>query len=129
MSYYTITTDKAPEAIGPYSQGVVAGNLLYTAMQIALGPAGGGLAGRTAAEQLQQCLVNIREIVKAGGGGMNRIVKTTIYMTDISQFAEINAVYAGFFGDDPPARGVLEVSALPKGALVAVEAVAAVAPA
>ena len=125
MSHKIVSTPEAPAAIGPYSQGISAGNLLYTAMQIALDPAGGELVGATAAEQVRRCLQNIAAIVTAGGGHMAHLVKTTVYLTDLGDFAAVNEAYAEFFTDAPPARGVVEVNALPKDALVAVEAVAA----
>lgn len=126
MSGRSIRTEKAPAAIGPYSQGVVSGGLLFTSMQIPLDPASGEMVGRTATEQVRRCLENIKAIVEGAGGGMEDIVKTTIYMTEIAQFGAVNQVYADFFADNLPARGVIEVSALPKGALIAVEAVASV---
>jgi 2-iminobutanoate/2-iminopropanoate deaminase len=126
MSHRIIATEGAPAAIGPYSQGVVAGGLLYTAMQISLDPASGELIGATAAEQAAQCLRNIVAIVAAAGGVPADVVKTSVYLTDLNEFAAVNDVYAEFFGAEPPARGVAEVAALPKGALVAVEAVAAI---
>ncbi len=119
-----ITTDRAPAAVGPYAQGVVAGGLLYTAMQIGLDPQAGKLVGDSATIQVEQCLRNILAIVEAAGGGLESIVKTTVYMRDITQFGLVNEVYAGFFKDVLPARGVLEVSALPLNASIAVEAVA-----
>ncbi len=120
----TIRTDTAPTAIGPYSQGMVAGSLLFTAMQIGLDPDSGEMVGRTAAEQIRRCLQNIEAIVEAAGGSLSDVVKTTVFLTDIADFGAANEVYAEFFRDQPPARGVLAASALPKGALVAVEAVA-----
>ena len=125
MSHKIVKTDDAPAAIGPYSQGVIAGGLLFTAMQIALDPASGELKGTTAAEQVQQCLKNVGAIVEAAGGSMEHAVKTTVYLTDMAQFGDVNEVYAKFFSPEPPARGVVEASGLPKGALVAVEAVVA----
>jgi 2-iminobutanoate/2-iminopropanoate deaminase len=124
MARRTISTDKAPAAIGPYSQGVVSGGLLFTAMQIALDPGSGELVGSTAPEQGRQCLENLKAIVEAAGGSLATVVKTTIYLTDISQFGAVNEVYSEFFGESFPARGVIEASALPKGALIAIEAVA-----
>jgi 2-iminobutanoate/2-iminopropanoate deaminase len=84
------------------------------------------MVGRTAAEQVRRCLENIKAIVEEAGGGMGDVVKTTVYMTDIAQFGAVNEVYAEYFADRLPARAVLEASALPKGALIAVEAVASV---
>jgi len=122
-----IRTDAAPAAIGPYSQGMVAGSLLFTAMQIGLDADTGELVGRTAAEQIRRCLQNIGAIVIAAGGSMSDIVKTAIYLTDITEYGAVNEVYGEFFQAQLPARGVLAVSALPKGALVAVEAIASLA--
>jgi 2-iminobutanoate/2-iminopropanoate deaminase len=122
----TISTEKAPTAVGPYSQGVVSGGMLFTSMQIALDPASGEMVGSTAPEQLRRCLENIRAIVEAAGGSLVDIMKTTIYMTDIAEFGAVNEVYAEFFTEKLPARGVIGASALPKGALIAVEAVASV---
>jgi 2-iminobutanoate/2-iminopropanoate deaminase len=93
-------------------------------MQIALDPDTGKLLGKTAPEQTRQCLMNVRAIVEAAGGQMGDVVKVLVYLTHIAAFGLVNEVYAEFFPSDPPARGVVEVSALPKGALVAVEAIA-----
>ena len=122
-----VKTDKAPAAIGPYSQGVVTGNLVYTAMQIALDPSTGKLQGETTTDQARQCLTNIKAIVRSAGGDIKTIVKVTVYITDITEFAAVNEVYSEFFRETLPARGVVEVSALPAGALIAIEAIATVA--
>lgn len=124
MTSRTIQTESAPNAIGPYSQAVVAGGFVFTAMQIALDPKTGEIVGTTAAEQVRQCLHNVDAIVEAAGGSLADVVKVTVYMTDMQEFAEVNEVYAEFFASDPPARAVVEVVALPKGARVATEAVA-----
>jgi 2-iminobutanoate/2-iminopropanoate deaminase len=124
MSGRMISTDKAPAAIGPYSQGVVSGGFVFTSMQIPLDPASGEVVGSTAPEQVRRCLENIKAIVEEAGGSMSDIVKTIVYMTDISAFGAVNEVYSEFFTQKLPARGVIEASALPKGALIAVEAVA-----
>ncbi|MCK4303890.1 MAG: Rid family detoxifying hydrolase [Candidatus Eisenbacteria sp.] len=124
MSRRIIHTDQAPSAVGPYSQGTVAGRFLFTSMQIALDPESGEIVGSTAPEQMRQCLQNIAAIVRAADGQLPHVVKTMVYLTDMAQFAAINKVYAEFFPDEPPPRGVVEVPALPKGALVAVEAIA-----
>lgn len=123
MTLHTIGTDAAPAAIGPYSQGVVAGGLLFTSMQIALDPATGELVGTTASQQVRRCLQNVQAVVETAGSSLSDTVKVTVYVTDIGQFGAVNEVYAEFYADWLPARGVVEVSALPKGALVAVEAV------
>ncbi len=122
----TVNTDKAPAAIGPYSQGVVSGGMLFTSMQIPLDPDSGEMTGEGTPEQAGRCLENIKAIVEAAGGSMNDIVKTTIYLADITDFVAVNEVYTKFFAENLPARGVIEASALPKGALVAVEAIASI---
>ena len=127
MKRRTIQTNLAPDAIGPYSQGVAADGLVFTSMQIGLDPATGNVVGATAPEQVRRCLQNVKAIVEAAGGSLADVVKVTVYMTDIQEFAAVNEVYAEFFSDDLPARAVVEVAALPKGALVAAEAVAIVA--
>ncbi len=127
MTRRTIQTNSAPAAIGPYSQGVTASGLVFTSMQIGLDPATGNVVGATAPEQVRRCLHNVEAIVEAAGGSLADVVKVTVYMTDIQEFAAVNEVYAEFFTGDLPARAVVEVAALPKGALVAAEAVAIVA--
>lgn len=127
MSRRIVSTEGAPAAIGPYSQGVVAGGMLYTAMQIALDPETGAMVGATAAEQARRCLANLQALVTAAGGSLATVNKTMVYLTDITTFGNVNEVYAEFFAGDVPARGVVEVSALPKGALIAIEAIATVA--
>jgi 2-iminobutanoate/2-iminopropanoate deaminase len=102
----------------------VAGGLLFTSMQIPLAPDSGELMGQTAAEQARRCLQNIQAILAAAGASPADVVKVMIYLTDIAEFGPVNEVYARFFPQEPPARGVVEVSALPKGALVAIEAIA-----
>ena len=124
MSRKIINTDKAPAAIGPYSQGVVADNILYTSMQISLDPLTGNLIGNTANEQLKQCLENMNNIIIAAGSNLNDVVKTTVYLTDMNQSNHINKIYSHYFSDNPPARQMIEVSELPKGALIAIDAIA-----
>ena len=124
MSRKIISTDKAPAAIGPYSQGVVADNILYTSMQISLDPLTGDLIGKTANEQLKQCLENMNNIIIAAGSNLNDVVKTTVYLTDMNQSNDINKIYSQYFSDNPPARQMIEVSELPKGALIAIDAIA-----
>ena len=127
MTRRTIRTERAPTAIGPYSQGVVGRGLLFTSMQIALDPGSGEIVGATTPEQARRCLQNVAAIVEAAGSTIARVVKTTIYMTDIAEFGAVNEIYAEFFPEELPARGVVGVTALPKGALIAIEAVADVA--
>jgi 2-iminobutanoate/2-iminopropanoate deaminase len=119
-----IRTDRAPGAVGPYSQGVRCGSLLFTAGQIPLPPGGGALVGATVAEQTEQVLQNLRAILEAGGSGLGRVLKTTVYLVDVVAFDEMNRVYARFFPDPAPARSTVQVGALPKGALVEIDAVA-----
>ena len=120
-----IHTDKAPGAIGPYSQAIVAGGLVFTAGQIGLDPASGELAGDVA-YQTQRAMQNLREVLAAAGADFNDVVKTTIYLVDLDDFIEVNDVYAAYFKDGPPARSTVQVAALPMGALVEIDMVAAV---
>lgn len=114
----------APAAIGPYSQAVQAGGFLFVSGQIPLDPATGELVGGGIAAQTQRALESLRAILEAGGSGLDRVVKTTLYVTDLGAFAEINAVYGRFFGTEPPARATVQVAALPRGAGIEIEAVA-----
>ncbi|HEU0318759.1 MAG TPA: Rid family detoxifying hydrolase [Solirubrobacteraceae bacterium] len=117
----------APAAIGPYSHGVVAGGLLYCSGQTPLDPATGELVGTTPAAQARRCLENLAAVCAAAGTTLAGAVRMTIYMTDLAGFAEVNAVYAEFVGDPPPARVTIGVSALPKGAQVEIDAVVSLA--
>ena len=121
-----IATKKAPAAIGPYSQGMITGGLVFTSGQIALDPETGELAGTTIEAQTRQVLRNLAEILAASGSGLERVLKTTCFLADINDFAAFNAVYEEFF-PNKPARSCFQVAALPKGALVEVEAVAEIA--
>lgn len=113
----------APAAIGPYSHAVKAGGLLFCSGQIPLDPATGELVGESAAEQARQCLENLRAVCVAAGASLADAVKLTVYMTDLSQFAQVGEVYATFFDSDPPARVAVGVAALPRGAQVEIDAV------
>jgi len=119
-----VRTDAAPAAVGPYSQAIRAGRLLFTAGQIPLSPEDGRIVGATVAEQTERALLNLQAVLEAGGSSPDRVVKTTVFLVDLSRFGEMNEVYARFFGAAPPARSTVEVGALPKGALVEVEAIA-----
>lgn len=121
-----IQTSAAPAAIGPYVQAIRTGDLLFCSGQIPLDPATGELVGGDAAAQAQQCLQNLAAVVEAAGSGLDRAVKCTIYLTDLGEFAAVNAVYERFVGDPAPARVTVEVSALPKGAAVEIDAIVAV---
>ncbi len=120
-----VKTRKAPEAIGPYCQGVAVGGFLFVSGQIPLDPATGGMVEGGIADQVERVLENLKEILQAGGAGLERVVKTTVYLTDLAEFAEMNRVYARYFGPQPPARSTVQVSALPRNAKVEIEAVAA----
>ena len=119
-------TDKAPAAIGPYSQAIQAGNTIYVSGQIPVDPATGEFAGADIEAQTRQSLTNIRNILASAGADMSSVVKTTVLLSDIGNFAAMNGVYAEFFSEPYPARAAFQVVALPKGALVEIEAVAVV---
>lgn len=119
----TVETKNAPAAIGPYSQAIVSGNLLFTSGQIPLDPATGKTVGETVEEQTEQALKNLAALCEAAGSSLARVVKTTCYLTDMKDFAAFNAVYESFF-PGKPARSCVAVATLPKGVLVEVEAVA-----
>lgn len=122
-----VATDKAPKAIGPYSQAVQSENLLFTAGQIALDPATGELVPGGIEAQTRQVLTNLKNILDAAGSGLGYVVKTTVFLQNMADFAAMNAVYAEFFPENPPARSTIAVAALPKGAAVEIEAVAMLA--
>ncbi len=126
MPKQVITTANAPAAIGPYSQAIRVGNMVFTSGQIPLHPQTGEIVGETAAEQARQVLHNLRAVLQAAGASLQDVVKTTIFLTDLAQFAAVNAVYAEFFPNDPPARSTVQVTALPRGVQVEIEAVAVV---
>ncbi len=123
---HSISTEKAPAAIGPYSQGVVVNGLLFASGQIALSPETGELVGSTIEEQAAQVMKNVSALLAAAGTDFDHVVKTTCYLEDISDFAKFNAVYAESFGQKLPARSAVGIDKLPKGALVEVEVIAAV---
>ena len=120
-----ISTKKAPAAIGPYSQAIQVGNLVYTSGQIPIDPATGVFAEGGIKEQTRQSLTNVKAILEEVGLSMSNVVKTTVFMADMGDFAEMNAVYAEFFSEPYPARSAVAVKTLPKGALVEIEVVAA----
>jgi 2-iminobutanoate/2-iminopropanoate deaminase len=124
MDRDVIHTRGAPAAVGPYSQAIRAGGFIYTAGQLALDPASGQLVGETIEEQTRRVLENLKAVLEAGGSGMDRVVKTTVFITDISHFPRMNAVYAEYFPAEPPARSTVPVASLPFGGLVEIECVA-----
>ena len=121
-----ISTSKAPAAIGPYSQAIKVGNLVYTSGQIPIDPATGVFVEGGIKEQTRQSLLNVKAILEEAGLTMNDVVKTTVFMADMNDFADMNAVYAEFFFEPYPARSAVAVKTLPKGALVEIEVVAGV---
>ena len=119
-----IATQTAPAAVGPYSQAVVAGNLMFCSGQIALDSATGSMVGASPAEQTEQVLKNVSALLAAEGLSLTDVVKATVFATDMGAFPAVNEVYARFFTSEPPARSFVEVSALPKNALVEIEVIA-----
>ena len=124
MSNKAIHTPNAPAAIGPYSQGICAGNTVYVSGQLPINPATGEFAGADIASQTRQSLTNIQAILAANGMTMADVVKVTVLMQDIAEFAAMNAVYAEFFTEPYPARAAYQVAALPKAAKIEIEAIA-----
>ena len=126
MSIKQIATSKAPAALGPYSQGISTGNLVFISGQLAIDPATGKLLEASIGEQTNLIMRNIEAVAQEAGTSLNNIVKTTIFLTDLSNFREVNAAYGSFFTEAPPARATVQVAALPLGASVEIEAVAVV---
>jgi 2-iminobutanoate/2-iminopropanoate deaminase len=122
----TITTDEAPAAIGPYSQAVRHGDLLFCSGQIPLDPSSGELVKLDAPGQARQCLENLEAVCAAAGARLADAVRCTVYLADMNDFARVNDVYGEFFGDEPPARVAIQAAALPRGADVEIDAVVAV---
>ena len=121
-----ISTQKAPAAIGPYSQAIQIGNLVYTSGQIPIDPSTGKFAEGGIKEQTRQSLLNVKAILEEAGLTMKNVVKTTVFIADMNDFADMNAIYAEFFAEPYPARSAVAVKTLPKGALVEIEVVAEV---
>lgn len=121
---HPVSTDNAPKAIGPYSQAVVTDNVVYTAGQVALDPTSGELVGTSVAEQTEQVLKNIAAVLAASGSSLGQVVKTTVYLADMADFAAMNEVYARHFGGHRPARSTVQAAGLPKGARVEIDAIA-----
>ena len=119
-----ISTTEAPVAIGPYSQGIAAGSFVFCSGQIPLDPATGKLISDDISLQTERVLKNIVAVLGAQGIGLEDVVKTTVFMTDLAKFDEMNTVYGNYFPGDPPARSTIQVAALPKGANVEIEAIA-----
>lgn len=126
MPREVISTDKAPAAIGPYSQAIKAGNFVFTSGQIPINPQTGELVKGDIKEQARQVLENLKAVLEAAGSGLDKVVKTTVFINDMGKFADVNEVYASYFTGDFPARSCVEVSRLPKDVAVEIEAVAIV---
>jgi 2-iminobutanoate/2-iminopropanoate deaminase len=124
MDMRTVTTERAPQAIGPYSQALVAGGVVYCSGQIGLDPGTGQLAGDGAAAEARRALLNLDGVLTAAGSDRGRVVKVTLYLTDLGDFEVVNGVYAEYFGPHRPARATVQVSRLPKGAKVELDAIA-----
>ena len=124
MTQRAIHTDGAPAAIGPYSQAVVTGNLVFTAGQIGLDPATGAMVEGGVEAQAHRALTNLSAVLEAAGSGMTKVVKTTVFVADMADYKAVNAVYATYFSRPFPSRSAVQAAALPAGALVEIEAVA-----
>ena len=125
MTLETVHTDAAPAAIGPYSQAVKVGNILFCSGQIPLDPKTMEMVGSTAAEQCEQVMTNLKSVLEGAGAGLDRVARTTIFLASMSDFAAVNEVYARHFGDHKPARACVAVKELPKAALVEIDCIAA----
>ncbi len=120
----TVHTQNAPAALGPYSQGIDTGRALFLSGQIPLDPATGAIAGTGIEEQTRRAIQNLSAVLAQAGLSLSDVVKTTVFMADLGEFAAMNAVYAEMFGDTKPARSAVQVAALPKGAKIEIEAIA-----
>ncbi len=121
-----VTTDRAPKAIGPYSQAITTDGMVYTAGQIALDPQTGEVVGKTVAEQTDQVLKNLAAVLLAAGSALANVVKTTVYLADMADFPAMNEVYARHFGAHKPARSTVQAAGLPRGVRVEIDAIAQV---
>lgn len=126
MTLKSIRTDHAPAAIGPYSQAIVAGDVVYTAGQVPLDPSSGEIVGSTIEEQTARVLESLAAILEAAGASLKTVIKTTVFISDMAEFAAMNEVYARCFGDHKPARSTVQAARLPKDVKVEIEAVAAI---
>lgn len=124
MSKKQIATAAAPAALGPYSQGIVAGGFFFASGQVPIDPATGELAGETVEAQARQVFANLEQVLAAAGCGFADVLKTTVFLTDLANFAEVNSIYAEYFVEPFPARSCVQIAALPKGSLLEVELIA-----
>ncbi len=120
----TVTTDRAPGAIGPYSQAVKAGGMVFCSGQIPIDPSTGEFVSETVAEQTEQVLKNLGEVLTAAGTGLDKVVKTGVFLADMNDFAEMNEVYSRYFSENKPARATVQAAGLPRGARVEIDCVA-----
>jgi 2-iminobutanoate/2-iminopropanoate deaminase len=124
MKREIVHTDKAPKAIGPYSQAIRTDGMIFAAGQTGIDPATGDLVPGGVEEQTRQVLTNLRNVIEAAGSSFKHVVKTTVFLRDMNDFAKMNAIYAEYFGENPPARSTIAVAGLPKNGLVEIEAIA-----
>jgi 2-iminobutanoate/2-iminopropanoate deaminase len=124
MSKKIIKTDKSPAAVGPYSQAVLVDGWLYVSGQIPLDPASGEVVAGDIETRTRRVLDNLSAVLQAAGGGLKDVIRTTVFLENMGDFARVNAIYATYFADDPPARACVQVAALPKGVDVEIDAVA-----
>jgi len=125
MAHKVIETDQAPGAVGPYSQGIVAGNWLFVSGQLGLDPKTGEFAGEDFASQARQAMENLKQIVLAAGYNLNQVAAVDVFLADMGDFVEFNGIYEKYFSEHRPARAAIEVSALPKGGLVEIKCMVA----
>lgn len=128
MKKTIISTKNAPAAVGPYSQAVKVGNLLFASGQIPIDPETGAVVGGGIEAQAHQVLRNLRQVLAAAGADFSNVVKTTVFLTDIGSFAAVNEIYASYFSEPYPARSAIQVGALPRDVLIEIELIAAVSP-
>lgn len=126
MKRDVLIADDVPAAIGPYSLGIKSGDLVFVSGTLGVDPQSGAMASGGIEAETRQALTNLSRILKSGGSSLQNVVKTTVFMQDLDEFAKMNAVYAEFFPKEPPARSTVEVAALPMGAAVEIEAIAVV---
>lgn len=126
MKRTCVATNRGPSAIGPYSQAIVAGELVFVSGQIPLDPATGKLVGGSISAQTERVMLNLKGILEAAGSSLDRVVKTTVFLTDLDDFEEMNRTYGLWFVSEPPARATVQVARLPKGVAVEIDAIAVV---
>ena len=119
-----ISTDRAPKALGPYSQAIRANGFVFCSGQIPIDPAAGAVVATTVEDQTRQAITNLRQVLETAGSGLGKVVKTTVFISDMNDFAAVNGVYAELFGDAKPARSCVQVARLPKDVKIEIEAIA-----